>query len=244
MISFEHVSQSFSTGRGRTPIMALDDFSVSWDQGNIHGLVGPNGSGKTTSIACLLDFIQPQSGNITIDGMDHRQAQARTWIGYQSEIFHPYPHMTAYQCMEYFAKLRTPHATDQRIQQMLQDVHLWEERDRKTGGFSKGMKQRLGLAQSLLHDCPIVIWDEPTSGLDPDGRKMVADLIAKQKAKGHTMIISTHILQDIERSCDDLLILAHGQIKLFDSLETLRQTHPGKSIEDIYIEATNQRDIV
>jgi ABC-2 type transport system ATP-binding protein len=241
MIVFDQVCKTFSTGRNRNPVVALKDVSFEWERGKIHGLVGPNGSGKTTSLHCLLHFLQPESGTITIDGLPPQDPNARGVIGYQSEIFYPYPHMTAYQCMEYFASLRTPHATDASVQQCLKQVGLWEDRDRKTGGFSKGMKQRLGLAQSMLHESSLIIWDEPTSGLDPDGRKMVADLIAEQKAKGHTMIISTHILQDVERCCDDILILAQGQVKLFSDLETLRQQHLQKPLEDIYIDATRNQ---
>jgi ABC-2 type transport system ATP-binding protein len=115
-------------------------------------------------------------------------------------------------------------------------LDLADVRDRPLGGFSKGMTQRVGLAQSLLHDPELIIWDEPTTGLDPEGRRLIADVILNLKAKGKTILLSTHILSDIERVCDYLLIIDQGASLIASDIPSLMQKHPGKTLEDIYLE--------
>ena len=213
-LELTNVSKTFSAGLGRPPVKAVDEVSLTVDEGRVVAFVGPNGAGKTTTIYMLLGLLRPDIGTLRVLGGKPRALEVRRRIGYQSEIFHTYPFRTAHGALRFYGRLSglSPETLEQRIDTLLERVGLTAARDRKVGSFSKGMVQRLGLAQALLHEPALLILDEPATGLDPEGRRMVNDIIAEQKARGATVFFSSHVLADVERACDHVVMINRGKI--------------------------------
>jgi ABC-2 type transport system ATP-binding protein len=183
------------------------------NSGSIVAFVGPNGAGKTTTIQTLLGFLQPDAGIVRLFGQPVNTALLRR-IGYQPEIFHTYPFYRAGEALRYYGRLTgmSNSDLDQAIPNLLGRMGLAEAANRKVVTFSKGMTQRLGLAQALLHDPELLILDEPASGLDPEGRRLVLEIIREEKARGRTIFLSSHILSDVERTCDEVFMIRQGEI--------------------------------
>lgn len=231
-IEIKNLDKSYTKNR-----FAVRNLHLTIEQGEIWALVGPNGAGKTTTLHCLTGLFKPDSGKIHIFGKSPQDALARGKLGFQSEIFYTYPYLTTQQVLSFYLELHgiLKQESNERIENILQVVGLAEVKDHKTSSFSKGMMQRLGIAQSLIHEPELIIWDEPTSGLDPEGRKLVLDLLIEMKSKGKTVLFSTHILSDIEKVCDHIAIINQGEIMVAESIETLMARFPQKSLEDIYL---------
>ena len=205
-------------------VRALDDLSLQVEQGEIFGFLGANGAGKTTTIKLLMRLMFPTSGSARILGEDISSVQMHTRIGYCPENPYFYDYLTARELLDYFAELfgisksqRKP-----RIAELLRRVGLdekdWNKQLRK---FSKGMLQRVGLAQALVNNPEVVFLDEPMSGLDPVGRREIRELIAELRAQGTTVFMSTHILSDIEALCDRVAILRNGRLAATGKLDEL-----------------------
>lgn len=204
------LSKSFSTGR--TKNQALTNLSLTIQPGEVFGFLGPNGAGKSTTIKLLLRFLKPDRGSLCILGRTVGQEEFRHRIGYLSEFPVFYDHLTAKETLLLSGRLSgmTRPAIDQRISMLLERMNLVEAADRRVGGFSKGMKQRLGMANALVHNPEVLIFDEPMSGLDPMGRHQIKGLIAELKQQGKTIFFSSHILSDIESLCDRIGIIHKG----------------------------------
>ncbi len=209
-IDITGLSKSFGSRRKKN--QALRDLSLTIAQGEVFGFLGPNGAGKSTTIKLLLHFLKPDSGSLRILGKAVGQEEFRQRIGYLSEFPSFYDHLTARETLLLSGRLSgmgRP-AIDQRIPMLLGRMNLTEAADRRVGGFSKGMKKRLGMANALVHDPEVLILDEPMSGLDPMGRHQIKGLIAELKQEGKTIFFSSHILSDIEALCDRIGVIHNG----------------------------------
>lgn len=207
-------------------VRALDGLSLSIDEGQIFGFLGANGAGKTTTLKLLMRLIFPTAGSARILGHDIQDIRMHRRIGYLPENPYFYDYLTARELLEYCAELFGFPAAERRKRaaDLLARVKLDEKRwDTQLRKFSKGMLQRVGLAQSLVNDPEIVFLDEPMSGLDPVGRREVRDLIASLRDDGKTVFMCSHILSDIEVLCDRVAILKRGRLAQVGLLEELRQ---------------------
>lgn len=209
----------------RSPVQAVHQLNLGIERGEVVAFVGPNGAGKTTTIYMVLGFLRPDAGTIRIFGMPPEDPNARRRVGFQSEIFFTYPFLTAKQTLTFYGRLSGMSAADisSVVPRKLERLGLGQAIDRKVGTFSKGMVQRVGLAQALLHRPDILILDEPTTGLDPEGRKLVADLILEEKKRGTTVFLSSHILSDVERTCDRVVMIRQGEIVYSERMDAARR---------------------
>jgi ABC-2 type transport system ATP-binding protein len=197
------------------------DFEIK--PGEVVGLLGPNGSGKSTTVKMLLGLLYPTGGNITVFGKSPRAVETKKEIGYLPEESYLYKFLTAEETLNFFGSLFNISAEDrkQRIDQLLDMVGLAHARYRRVGEFSKGMARRIGLAQAMINDPAFLILDEPTSGLDPLGCREVKDLILALKKRGKTVLITSHLLSDVEDICDRVIILYGGKIRAQGALDDL-----------------------
>jgi len=210
-IQFDHITKSFRYGFRRQTV--LSDLTLDIVKGEIFGFLGPNGAGKSTSINIALDFIRPDSGQVLIKGVPTNDANSRRHIGYMPENPHFYEQLTPRELLEFCGTtsgMRRDQLRDQ-TEIILDKLELLPFVDRPVRTFSKGMKQRIGLAQAMIHDPEILILDEPMSGLDPLGRRLVSRLILEAKDAGKTIFFSTHILNDVEILCDRIAVLHKGK---------------------------------
>lgn len=210
-----NISKKFRTDFWKKQFTALEDVSFQVPQNSVCGLIGPNGAGKTTAIKVILGFIRANSGNVKIFGEDAENKNTHKNLGYLPEAAYYYDYLKPVEFLEFYAKLfEIPKSIrDERIESLLKLVGLSEKKDVRLRGFSKGMLQRIGIAQALVNDPQLVIFDEPMSGLDPVGRKEVRDIILKLKENGKTVLFSTHILPDVENLCDHVVMIVNGKVK-------------------------------
>lgn len=215
-VEIKNLSKDYETGFWKKKrVRALDDLTLNVRPGQIFGFLGGNGAGKTTTIKTLMSLIFPTEGSAKILGHDIADVQMHRRIGYCPENPYFYDYLTARELMNYFGELFGFDATKRRdkCERLLDAVGLAEkDRSKQLRKYSKGMLQRVGLAQSLINDPEIVFMDEPMSGLDPVGRREVRELIAGLRDKGTTVFMSTHILSDIEALCDEVAILRGGKL--------------------------------
>ena len=205
------------------PKQALQPLHLSIEEGEIFGFLGPNGAGKTTTLKLLMGLVFPTGGSARILGMDCSHPQVKAQVGYLPEQPYFYDYLTARELLEYYGQLSgVPLAQRSlRISEMLDRVGLRDARGLQLRKFSKGMLQRVGIAQAILHNPKVVFLDEPMSGLDPMGRREVRDLIAQLKNEGKTVFFSTHILSDAETLCDRVAIIHQGQLRRVGRVEDL-----------------------
>lgn len=232
-IEISHLTKVFRGKRG-VRVEALTDLSLQVPQREVFGFLGPNGAGKSTTIKTLMGLITPTSGDVRIFGVDAKQCSARLKVGYLPENPSFYDYLTAEEYLAFVArifKMEQPRFLEQsRI--VLEKVDLWEARKRAIRGYSKGMVQRLGIAQALLHDPDLLIFDEPMSGLDPLGRALVKSLILDLKRAGKTILFSTHITSDVEEVCDRFGILVKGHLRKMETVtDAIAQTIHDYQIE-------------
>jgi|SRR5581483_1906260 len=197
---------------GRT--IAVRGLSLRVPRGEIFGFLGPNGAGKSTSIKMLLGLVHPTSGDGQLLGAPIGDVATRARIGFLPEDFKFYDWLTATELVELHARLVGVESREvaRRTRDVLHLVGLGPHRDRRVRGFSKGMLQRLGLAQALVHEPDVIFLDEPTSGLDPIGRRMVRDILRAQRARGATVFLNSHLLGEIEITCDRVVFIKEGQV--------------------------------
>jgi ABC-2 type transport system ATP-binding protein len=204
-------------------VQAVHDVSFEVHRGEILGLLGPNGAGKTTTIKMLMGLIFPTRGRAEILGQSSSSRRAKEQVGFLPESPYFYDYLTANELLDLMGRLSgLDRATRRkRAGELLERVGLGEAKDRPLRKYSKGMLQRVGLAQALVHDPRLVVLDEPMSGLDPIGRKEVRDLIAELRKEGRTVLFSTHILSDVELLCDRVAIIARGVLRDCGPLDRL-----------------------
>jgi ABC-2 type transport system ATP-binding protein len=207
--------------------VALVGLDLEVHAGEIFGFLGPNGAGKTTTMNVLLGFVPPTSGTASLFGIDVRQPIARQRIGYLPELTYYYKFLTAEELLRFYAKIfgLTRAETDKRIAQLLKLVELEHAAKRPIKGYSKGMQQRVGIAQSLINNPDLLILDEPTSGLDPLGRMKVREIIQRLKDEGKTVFFSSHELGEVEAICDHVAIVHEGQLKAAGTVAEISAGH-------------------
>lgn len=221
-LDMQGLSKSFK-GKKRQTVEALKGLTLSIEQGEVFGFLGPNGAGKSTTIKCLMGLIRPTSGTASIMGEAIGSEASRRNVGYLPENPAFYDYLTAEEYLQFVGKtFKMPGALlTRRSAEVLKQLELWEARKRPIRGYSKGMVQRVGLAQVLIHDPDVYILDEPMSGLDPIGRALVKEIIVDLKKRGKSVFFSTHITDDVEKVCDRVGILLHGELKLVDRVDAI-----------------------
>jgi ABC-2 type transport system ATP-binding protein len=215
VLEVEHLARSYRANLSLKKYWILRDLSFTVERGEIFGFIGPNGAGKTTTIKLIMDLVHPDAGAIRILGEPHQSVAVKKRLGFLPENPYFYDYLTAEEFLDFYGRLFGFSREERRKKTtaMLERVGLANRRDRQLRKFSKGMLQRLGLAQALLNEPEFVILDEPMSGLDPVGRREVRDIILSLKAAGRTVFFSTHILSDTELICDRVGILSKGELK-------------------------------
>ncbi len=208
---------------GRPKARAVDNIDFEVRRGEVFGLLGPNGSGKSTTVKMLLGQLYPTRGHIEVFGHSPRHVKTKSRIGYLPEESYLYRYLNSRETLDFFGNLFTLDKKDReaRTEQLLDMVGLTQTRTRAVGEFSKGMQRRIGLAQALINDPDLVILDEPTSGLDPIGCREVKDLILALARRGKTVILSSHLLSDVEDVCDRVVILYGGKVQALGTLREL-----------------------
>jgi len=217
------VSKSYRSNMSLQKYWILRNLTLAVQEGEIFGFIGPNGAGKTTTLKLVMDLIRPDGGTIQMFGDSHKKVGVKARIGFLPENPYFYDYLTAGEFLDFYGRLfGYPRAVrDAKTSVLLARVGLANRRDRQLRKFSKGMLQRLGLAQALINDPDLVILDEPMSGLDPVGRREVRDIILSLKEAGKTVFFSTHILSDTELICDRVGILSKGDLKAVGKLSDL-----------------------
>src|SRR5579862_5980240 len=221
---------------GQKTRQAVKNLSLSVFQGEVFGFLGPNGAGKTTTMNVLLGFVNATGGAAYLFGVDVREPIARQRIGYLPELTYYYKFLTAEELLRFYGRIfRVPKARlDARIDELLKLVELDHARKRPIKTYSKGMQQRVGLAQALINDPDLLILDEPTSGLDPIGRMKVREIIQRLKQMGKTVFFSSHELGEVETVCDRVAIINSGELKVEGRVSDLVQKH-NANLENIFL---------
>lgn len=223
-IEFTEMSKVFRGKKG-VHVNALKSMSLQIEQGEVFGFLGPNGAGKSTAIKVLLGLICSTSGSARIMGVDVKESSARLHVGYLPENPSFYDFLTGEEYLRFIGKSfrMDSSSVSSKSAESLQRLDLWEARKRPIRSYSKGMVQRLGLAQTLIHDPAVYILDEPMSGLDPIGRALVKDIIRELKDRGKTVFFSTHITADVEVVCDRVGVINKGTLLTVDSVASILQ---------------------
>ncbi|MGD0817900.1 MAG: ABC transporter ATP-binding protein [Methanomassiliicoccales archaeon] len=211
----------------------LSNVNFQVDEGDIFGYLGPNGAGKTTTMRIMLGLLKPTHGEALIRGRDMgTDGDMRKRVGVLLEKNGIYDRLTAHDNLQYFARLYGVDDIERRIKEQLELVGLSDRRDQKAGKFSKGMKQRLGLARAMIHDPEIMFLDEPSSGLDPEAQKMMRDIILEMSRKKKiTVFLNSHNLDEVQRVCNRIAILQHGTIRAYDTVENMRSIYSRPMME-------------
>jgi len=219
---------------GEKTVLGGIDLSVA--EGTVFALLGPNGAGKTTTMNVLLGFVPPTSGAAYLFGIDVRQPIARQRIGYLPELTYYYKFLTAEELLRFYGKIfgLARAEADKRIPELLKLVELEHAAKRPIKSYSKGMQQRVGLAQALINNPDLLILDEPTSGLDPLGRMKVREIIQRLKNEGKTVFFSSHELGEVEIVCDRIAIIHQGELKAVGRVQEITGKHA--SLEQAFLE--------
>jgi len=219
--------------------IAVDRLNLSVQKGEVFGLLGPNGAGKTTTILMILGLTEPTSGSIRVLGLDptRQPLTVKSHVGYMPDQVGFYDELTAYENLIYIAKLNglSREEADRRIEAALEKVNLREVRDHPVGTFSRGMRQRLGVAEVLLKQPQIIIMDEPTQGLDPEGAREFLEIIRNLRSEGITILLSSHLLHQVQAVCDRVGLFYRGRMMLVGTVDELARQVLGKAFR-IYLE--------
>jgi ABC-2 type transport system ATP-binding protein len=223
IVSVRGLTKIFKDFWGRPKARAVDNVDFEVRRGEVFGLLGPNGSGKSTTVKLLLGLLYPTRGHIEVFGHSPRHVKTKAHIGYLPEESYLYRYLDSRETLNFFGNLFDLPAAERlkRNEQLLEMVGLNQVRTRVVGEFSKGMQRRIGLAQALINDPDLVILDEPTAGLDPIGCREVKDLILALARRGKTVILSSHLLSDVEDVCDRVVIYYGGRIHAMGTLKEL-----------------------
>jgi len=229
----EYRTQTSGVGRK----VAVRDLNLRVQAGEVFGFLGPNGAGKTTTMNVLLGFVNPTHGNAYLFGVNVREPIARQRIGFLPELTYYYKFLTAEELLRFYARiLGIPSSeTDKRIARLLRLVELEAVRKRPIKTYSKGMQQRIGLAQALINNPDLLILDEPTSGLDPIGRMKVREIIQRLRGEGKTVFFSSHELGEVETVCDRVAILHEGELRMEGRVSDLTQKYQ-TDLEKIFLQ--------
>ncbi len=231
---------------GRPKAKAVQNLDMSVPPGCVFGLLGPNGSGKSTVVKMVLGLLYPTRGNLRVMDGSPRDVQAKRRIGYLPEESYLYRYLTAYETLDFFGALfgLTADERRRRSDELLEMVGLTASRTRLVGEFSKGMARRIGLAQALINDPDLIILDEPTSGLDPIGCREVKDIIRHLASRGKTILLSSHLLADVEDVCDQIMILYGGQTRARGGLQEVLQVQEKTQLTMPYLEPAALENVI
>src|SRR6516162_9818098 len=215
VVSVRGLTKIFKDFWGRPKARAVDNVDFDVRRGEVFGLLGPNGSGKSTTVKLLLGLLYPTKGHIEVFGHSPRHVATKSRIGYLPEESYLYRYLDSRETLEFFGNLFRLPSGDRtnRTEQLLEMVGLSQTSTRAVGEFSKGMQRRIGLAQALINDPDLIILDEPTAGLDPIGCREVKDLIIELARRGKTVILSSHLLADVEDVCNRVVIYYRGKVQ-------------------------------
>lgn len=222
-VEIQNLVKDFKTSFRRKPLRAVDGVSIRIMPGEVYGLIGPNGSGKSTTMKALLGLVAPTSGHCSIFGKDSLKVDSRNEVGFLPENPYFYKHLSGAETLRFYGKLcgLGGKTLNGRVDEMLALVDLEGARDRRIGGYSKGMLQRIGLAQALIQEPRLVILDEPTAGVDPVGSRQIRDLILKLRERGITVFLCSHLLEQVQEVCDHVGIIFQGRMIREGRLEDL-----------------------
>jgi ABC-2 type transport system ATP-binding protein len=213
-VQIDNLTKIFPVPLRRQRVTAVRNLSFEVHPGEVYGLLGPNGSGKSTTLKILLGLVTPNHGRAMIFGQDSRDYHSRRDVGFLPENPYFYKFLTAAETLRFYGKVCGMGGTllSKRIDELIHLVGLEDARDRRIGGFSKGMLQRIGLAQALIQDPRLVVLDEPTAGVDPAGSHQIRDLILDLKKRGKTVLLTSHLLEQVQEICDRVGIMARGEM--------------------------------
>ena len=222
-------------------VLAVDDLDLTVEEGEIFGFLGPNGAGKSTTIDILLDFVRPTDGTARVLGYDAQKEslQVRQRIGVLPDAYHVYDRLTGRQHMEFVVESK---GADADIEAIMERTKILEAADRKAGGYSKGMRQRLVLAMALVGDPDLLILDEPATGLDPNGAREMREIIRAENDRGTTVFFSSHIMEQVEAICDRVAIINKGGLVAVDSIDGLRGSSDTTTTLEITVSNAGEDD--
>lgn len=222
-VEIKDLVKDFRTSFRKQMLRAVDGVSIRIMPGEVYGLIGPNGSGKSTTMKALLGLVAPTAGQCAIFGQDSLKVDSRKDVGFLPENPYFYKHLSGAETLRFYGKLCgiKGKQLEERIRELLALVDLEEARDRRIGGYSKGMLQRIGLAQALVQEPRLVILDEPTAGVDPVGSRQIRDLIMKLRERGITVFLCSHLLEQVQEVCDHVGIIFRGKMIKEGRLEDL-----------------------
>ncbi len=222
-VEIRDLVKDFKTSFRRKPLRAVDGVSIRIMPGEVYGLIGPNGSGKSTTMKALLGLVAPTSGNCAIFGKDSLKVDSRNEVGFLPENPYFYKHLSGAETLRFYGRLcgLGGKTLSERVNELLALVDLESARDRRVGGYSKGMLQRIGLAQALIQEPRLVILDEPTAGVDPVGSRQIRDMILKLRERGITVFLCSHLLEQVQEVCDHVGIIFQGRMIREGRLEEL-----------------------
>ena len=222
-VEIRNLVKDFKTSFRRQMLRAVDDVTIRIMPGEVYGLIGPNGSGKSTTMKALLGLVAPTSGTCAIFGKDSLKVDSRNDVGFLPENPYFYKHLSGAETLRFYGKLcgLNGKLLESRVSELLALVDLEGARNRRIGGYSKGMLQRIGLAQALIQEPRLVILDEPTAGVDPIGSRQIRDLIMKLRERGITVFLCSHLLEQVQEVCDHVGIIFRGKMVKEGRLEDL-----------------------
>jgi ABC-2 type transport system ATP-binding protein len=222
-VEITNLVKDFKMFLGKKLLRAVDDVSLRIMPGEVYGLIGPNGSGKSTTMKALLGLVAPTAGRCAIFGKDSLKVDSRNDVGFLPENPYFYKHLSGAETLKFYGRLcgLSGRKLNDRISELLSLVDLENARDRRLGGYSKGMLQRIGLAQALIQEPRLVILDEPTAGVDPVGSRQIRDLILRLKERGITVFLCSHLLEQVQEVCDHVGIIFRGKMVKEGRLEDL-----------------------
>lgn len=231
-ICIQNLTKDFAVGMRGKKLRAVDDLCLEVGDNEIFGLLGPNGSGKSTTIKIILGLLEASKGTCEIYGRPSKLVDARRSVGFLPEAPYFYRYLTGRELVRYYARICmvTRVKIDSAVDSVIKLVGMTEAADRRVGTYSKGMLQRIGLAQSLVHDPQLVILDEPTAGVDPLGSAAIAEIVRELKRRGKTVLLSSHLLAQIEGLCDRVAILHRGKLVREGRIDDLVEEKDAESL--------------
>ncbi|MCM8818458.1 MAG: ABC transporter ATP-binding protein [Candidatus Omnitrophica bacterium] len=243
IIEIKELTKYYYIGRNKK-IVGLENVSFSVEEGEIYGILGPNGSGKTTCLKLMLGILYPTSGEINILGKNQFDIEMKKNVGFLPENPYYYDYLTGPELLKFYGKLYDiqEKILNERIEKLLYLVKLHEAKKLALKHYSKGMLERIGVAASLINDPKILILDEPTTGLDPIGCIETRDLLLQLKNQGKTILLSSHFLSEVERVCDRIAIFHRGYLLATGTLRELIEKYNAQGLEDLFVKTINDFD--
>lgn len=226
-------------------VKAVDGLTLHITEGEIFGILGPNGSGKTTTINCLSGLINPTSGRLEVGGFDvqKEQGKVRGILGICPQETALYSHLSGKENIELFGELYSvpKQLLKRNVSYVLEKVGLTDDADRRAGKYSGGMKRRISIAMALVEDPKVVFLDEPTVGMDPQSRRSIWEFIIELKDKVKTILLTTHYMEEAEELCDEVAIIDHGKLIELGSPDDLKEKYKAKDLEEVFLRLTGRR---